>query len=147
MFLSKEHANVFGVVEGTFGVRGQPLPSHPARVVELLCAMIQSSNHANAGRLQAHQITLEVTLEALARLVDKHDPPSERRRSYVANSKRKGSVDDDDEDPDSSPNHRSTFNGGSSVFIKSIAEQQYVESALLGDDFVLALSKFFSIQV
>ena len=147
MFLSKEHTSIFAAVEGTFGVRGQPLPSHPARVVELLSAMIQSGNHANAGRLQAHQITLEVTLEALARLMDKHDPPSEVRRASVVKPRgRNGSVDEEPE-PLIPSNRHATHDGSSSVVIKSIAEQEYVEAALLGDDFVLALSIFFSLQV
>jgi hypothetical protein len=132
-FLRPNNANILAAVEGAFGVGGQPMPSRPDKVVELLCATLQSGNHANAGRLQARQITLEVTLDAIARLVDRHDPPQSQ-----ASPKAK------------SPAPAAKLNRGSAhalVVTKSIAEQQLAEDALLGDDFALALFKFFSLQV
>jgi hypothetical protein len=56
---------------GCFGLDSDmTLPARPEAIVSLLCRCVSHGNNVNAARLQAHGLTMEVTVEALASMVE-----------------------------------------------------------------------------
>lgn len=126
VLLSPKNVNLRKCMEGCFDINGEPLPSKPQNIVSILSACIMNQNGITSSRLQAYGYSIDATIAALAKCLD-------RIQSLTQNPNEQCAIGDEEGD-------------GGDVTV-SLEERVKREQAILEDRHFTSLVLFLSHQL